>query len=89
MASWGGTTFLDNPEGGWEGEEPTTNPTWSIGLLPLQPEGIRLEKTVKIVELDPKTKGISEWPRVALGMSQPHGDVPVPWTCSSPMGMPP
>lgn len=38
---------------------------------------MRLEKTVTIVELDPKTKGISEWPQLVLGMSQPHGDVPL------------
>lgn len=32
---------------------------------------------MKIVELDPKTKGVSEWPWLVLGMSQPHGDVPL------------
>lgn len=56
---------------------PKTSPTFSVGLSPLQPEGMRLEKTVKIVELDPQKKGVSEWPRVVLGMSQPHGDVPL------------
>uniref|UniRef100_A0A8C2SU29 Complement C3 n=1 Tax=Coturnix japonica TaxID=93934 RepID=A0A8C2SU29_COTJA len=29
----------------------------NVGLFPLQPEGMRLEKTVKIVELDPKNFG--------------------------------
>lgn len=31
---------------------------------------MRLEKTVKIIELDPKAKGVSEWPWLVLGMSQ-------------------
>lgn len=61
---------------GWRGRS-KTSPTFSIGLSSLQPEGMRLEKTVKIVELDPKAKGISEWPWLLLGMSQPHGDVPL------------
>ena len=43
----------------------------------MQPEGMRLEKTVKVVELDPKTKGVGEWPQHVLGMHQPHGDVPL------------
>lgn len=51
-------------------EEPKPSPTFGIGLSPLQPEGMRLEKTVKIIELDPKAKGVSEWPWLVLGMSQ-------------------
>uniref|UniRef100_A0A8B9TC73 Complement C3 n=1 Tax=Anas platyrhynchos TaxID=8839 RepID=A0A8B9TC73_ANAPL len=35
--------------------------------LKVVPEGMRLEKTVKIVELDPKTKGHSEWPLAGRG----------------------
>lgn len=63
-----------------------TSPTFSVGLSPLQPEGMRLEKTVKIIELDPTTKGISEWPWLVLGMSQPHGDVPLREGSGAPQG---
>lgn len=44
-----------------------------MGVSPLQPEGMRLEKTVKIVELDPKTLGNSEWPLSGLWTSHPMG----------------
>lgn len=36
-----------------------------------------MEKTVKIIELDPKKKGVSEWPHPVLGLSKPHRDVPL------------
>ncbi|XP_014749464.1 PREDICTED: complement C3, partial [Sturnus vulgaris] len=42
-----------------KGVEPRASPTFSSGLCPPQPEGLRLEKTVKIVELDPQNKGIN------------------------------
>ncbi|RLV63656.1 hypothetical protein DV515_00018051, partial [Chloebia gouldiae] len=44
--------------------------------LPGQPEGMRLEKTVKIVELDPQTKGISE---SHGGFGTSLGTTEVPW----------